>query len=294
MLKQTLFFSTPVRLSLKNLQLVISWKDSNDIVTRPIEDIGFMIIENQMIYLTIPLMNELVKNNVCVIFCDAKGMPSSILQGLYTNSTQGEILKSQVSVSEPAKKQAWRQIIEHKIKNQSLVLEKIHGLGDKLKPYYHGVKSGDTSNMEGIAARQYWQLLLGKDFKREREGLPPNNLLNYGYAILRAATARAILGSGLLPGLGLFHRNRYNAFPLADDLMEAYRPFVDDVVYEAAEEGIFELNKEAKQRLLKILTMDVKIGKVIRPLEIALTSTTASLVKYYKGEIKNLNLPIFE
>lgn len=293
MLKQTLFFSTPVRLSLKDLQLVISWKDSQDIVTRPIEDIGFMIIENQMIYLTIPLMNELVKNNVCVIFCDSKGMPCSILQGLDTNSTQGETLKYQISAPEPAKKQAWKQIIEHKIKNQSLVLDKIHGVGDKLKPYYLRVKSGDTSNMEGIAACQYWQLLFGKDFKREREGIPPNNFLNYGYAILRAATVRAILGSGLMPGLGLFHRNRYNAFPLADDLMEAYRPFVDNIVYEITEECNIDLTKDVKRRLLSILTIDVKMGKVTRPLEVALTSTTASLVKYYKSESKNLNLPIF-
>jgi len=294
MLKQTLFFSTPVRLSLKNLQLVISWKDSNDIVTRPIEDIGFVVIENQMISISIPLLNELVNNNVSVIICDSKGMPSSMLMGLDNNATQAESLKYQLDVSEPAKKQAWKQLVEQKIKNQSFVLDKVGASNHNLKAFYTTVLSGDSSNREGIAARQYWTHLFGKDFKREREGFAPNNLLNYGYAILRAATARALMGSGLLPALGIFHRNRYNAFPLADDIMEPYRPYVDEIVFNAAEEGLLELDKETKARLLNLLFTDVKIGKVTRPLTNALTITSASLLKYYKGETKKLTLPVFE
>ena len=163
-----------------------------------------------------------------------------------------------------------------------------------LKAFYTTVLSGDSSNREGIAARQYWTHLFGKDFKREREGFAPNNLLNYGYAILRAATARALMGSGLLPALGIFHRNRYNAFPLADDIMEPYRPYVDEIVFNAAEEGLLELDKETKARLLNLLFTDVKIGKVTRPLTNALTITSASLLKYYKGETKKLTLPVFE
>jgi CRISPR-associated protein Cas1 len=162
-----------------------------------------------------------------------------------------------------------------------------------LKAFYTTVLSGDSSNREGIAARQYWTHLFAKNFKREREGIPPNNLLNYGYAILRAATARALMGSGLLPALGIFHRNRYNAFPLADDIMEPYRPYVDEIVFNAAEEGLLELDKETKARLMNLLFTDVKIGKVTRPLTNALTITSASLLKYYKGEIKKLTLPVF-
>lgn len=292
MLKQTLFFSTPVRLSLKNLQLVITWKDNNDVVTRPIEDIAFVVIENQQISVSIPLLNELADNNVCVIICNSKGMPSSILTSLDSNSTQGESLKYQLATSEPSKKQAWKQIVEQKIRNQEAVLNKIGSTSNNLKAFYSNVLSGDSTNREGIAARQYWGSLFGKDFKRDREGLPPNNLLNYGYTILRAATARAIMGSGLLPALGIFHKNRYNTFPLADDLMEAYRPYVDEIVYNMAEEGVLEINKDAKQKLLNLLFADVKIGKVTRPLENALTITSASLLKYYKGEIKKLSLPI--
>lgn len=293
MLKQTLFFSNPAKLSLKNKQLVISSKDSNDYVTRPIEDIGYVIIENQQIILTIPLMNELLSNNVCLVICDAKGMPSSMLMGLDNNDTQAEIFKFQLNATEPSRKQAWKQIIEQKIKNQASVLDKVGVEHHNLKAYYSTVLSGDSSNREGIAARQYWTLLFGKGFRREHEGFPPNNLLNYGYAILRAATARALIGSGLLPLLGLFHRNRYNAFPLADDVMEPYRPYVDEIVFDAAEEGKLEIDKEAKMRLLRLLVTDVKIGKVTRPLSIALTITTASLVKYYKGESKKLLLPVF-
>ena len=292
MIKQTLFFSTPVYLSLKNCQIVISWKDSDDKITRPIEDIGCVVLENQMISITLPLLNELVKNNVAVILCDNKMMPTSMLQSLDANTTQAESLKFQLAVTEPMKKQAWKQIIESKIANQSAVLGLAGKNKDILKPYYDNVKSGDSDNREGLAAKIYWNSLLGNSFKREREGFSPNSLLNYGYSILRAAVARALLGSGLLPNLGIFHKSRYNAFPLADDVMEPYRPFVDEIVYRLYENGFTELNKESKSEIMRVLNCDVNIGKVKRPLQIALTMTTASLVKYYTGEIKKLSLPL--
>src|SRR5574344_1177912 len=295
MIKQTLFFSTPVMLSLKNQQMVISFKDSEDKVTRPIEDIGFVILENPMISITMPLLNELVKNNVSVILCDDRRMPNSMLMSLDSNYTQGESLKFQIEISEPIKKQVWKQIVESKIRNQALLLNKIHKCGDLLKPYYMNVKSGDIDNREGLAARIYWNNLLGKEFFRDRNGAPPNDFLNYGYSILRAATARALLGSGLMPSFGVFHRNRYNAFPLADDIMEPYRPYVDDLVYGIyINKGMKELNKETKAELLRLLFSDVNIGKVTRPLEIALTITTASLSRFYKGETKKMALPIIQ
>ena len=292
MIKQTLFFSTPVYLSLKNCQIVISWKDSDDKITRPIEDIGCVVLENQMISITLPLLNELVKNNVAVILCDNKMMPTSMLQSLDANTTQAESLKFQLAVTDPMKKQVWKQIIESKIKNQAAVLALAGKNKDILKPYYNNVKSGDSDNREGLAAKIYWNSLLGNSFKREREGCSPNSLLNYGYSILRAAVARALLGSGLLPNLGIFHKSRYNAFPLADDVMEPYRPFVDEIVYRLYENGFTELNKESKSEIMRVLNCDVNIGKVKRPLQIALTMTTASLVKYYTGEIKKLSLPL--
>lgn len=294
MIKQTLFFSTPVVLSMKNAQLVISWKDSDDKITRPIEDIGCVVLENQMISVTMPLLNELVNNNVAIILCDNRQMPSAMLQPLESNTTQAESLKNQLSATEPQKKQIWKQVVEAKIRNQAALLNRYGKGGDCLKPLVANVKSGDSDNREGMAAKLYWGRLFGTDFKRDRYGGFPNALLNYGYTILRAAVARALLGSGLMPNIGIFHKSRYNAFPLADDIMEPYRPYVDDIVYDLSANGCVDLNKESKMALLRVLACDVIIGKEMRPLQIALTFTSASLAKYFAGETKKLSLPLFQ
>ncbi len=266
MIKQTLMFSKPASLSLKDRQLVIDLRDSGQIVTRPIEDIGFVVVENQMVKMTVPLLNALTDNNVSVVFCDNRQMPRSMLMSLEGNSTLQECYRYQINASEPTKKRLWKQIVESKIKNQASLINRFGKSGEQLKPYYMNVKSGDSDNREGGAARIYWGLLFDGGFQREREGIPPNNLLNYGYAILRAAMARALVGSGLFPAFGLFHRNRYNAYPLADDMMEPYRPFVDEIVCRLyVEEGIEELDKTAKAELLKVLTTDVMMGKMTRP-----------------------------
>ena len=293
MIKQTLMFSSSVSLSLKDHQIVITFKDNKDTVTRPIEDIGFVVIENPQVSISVPLINELAANNVSVVFCDKKQMPRTMLMTLEGNATQQESYKYQMDASAPTKKNVWKQLVESKIKNQALLLNKLGKNGDALKPYYMNVKSGDTDNREGAAAREYWSQIFGEGFRREREGQPPNNLLNYGYTILRAAVARALIGSGLYPAFGVFHRNRYNAFPLADDVMEPYRPFVDEIVYYLYDDGaVSELNKDSKKKLLRVLFSDVKMGKVNRPLENALSLTTASLLKMYKGETDKLSLPM--
>ena len=293
MIKQTLMFTSPVYLSLKDGQLVITFKDNKDTVTRPIEDIGFVVIEHPEVSISIPALNELADNNVSVIFCDRKKMPKTMLMTLEGNITQQESYKYQIEASAPTKKNVWKQLVECKIRNQALLLNKLGKNGDVLKQYYMNVKSGDTDNREGAAAREYWGRIFDEGFKREREGLPPNNLLNYGYTILRAAVARALVGSGLYPAFGVFHRNRYNAFPLADDVMEPYRPFVDEIVYHLYYDGaVSELDNQAKSKLLRVLFSDVKMGKVTRPLENALSLTTASLLRMYKGETDKLSLPL--
>lgn len=293
MIKQTLMFSNPVSLSLKDNQMVITFRDNKDTVTRPIEDLGFVIIEHPMVNITIPLLNELAENNVSVVFCDKKQMPKTMLMTLEGNTTQQESYKYQMDASLPTKKNVWKQLVECKIKNQALLLNMLGKNGDVLKPYYMNVKSGDTDNREGAAAREYWSRIFDPGFKREREGPPPNNLLNYGYAILRAAVSRALIGTGLYPAFGVFHRSRYNAFPLADDVMEPYRPFVDEIVYHLYYDGaVTDLDSQSKGKLLRLLFSDVKIGKVTRPLENALSITTASLLKVYKGETDKLSLPL--
>lgn len=293
MIKQTLMFTSPVYLSLKDRQLVITFKDNKDTVTRPIEDIGFVVIENPEVTISIPVLNELADNNVSVVFCDKKKMPKTMLMTLEGNTTQQESYKYQMEASAPAKKNVWKQLVESKIRNQAQLLNKLGRNGDVLKQYYMNVRSGDTDNREGAAAREYWNRLFGDGFRREHEGSPPNNLLNYGYTILRAAVARALIGSGLYPAFGVFHHNRYNAFPLADDVMEPYRPFVDEIVYHLYYDGgISELDNQSKGKLLRVLFSDVNMGKVTRPLENALSLTTASLLKIFKGETDKLSLPV--
>ena len=295
MLKRTLCFTSPVMLSLKNGQMVIIFKElPEEKHTVPIEDIGMVILDNQMTGVTLPLLNELVDNGVAVVLCDKKGFPHALLQNLDANSLQGEFLRNQTSVGEVLKKQLWKQIVESKITNQAALLEKLHGKGNLLKPFYSHVKSGDSDNREGIAARIYWQALFGTGFVRDRYQEGINSLLNYGYAILRSATARALVIAGLTPSLGLFHHHRSNAFPLADDLMEPYRPFVDEIVHQPCEEGKYEINKETKQALLSCLTCDTHFPKVTRPLQVGLSMTMASLARCYAGEQKTLSLPLLK
>lgn len=293
MIKQTLFFTTPVSLSLKYNQIEIRYKDVEEVITRPIEDVGVIIVENQMVHFTIPLLNALADNNVAVIFCNAQCMPNTMLMPLESNAIQQEVYRFQIEASLPTKKRIWKDIIECKIRNQAALLDMLGRDGKVLKPYYMNVLSGDSDNREGLAAKIYWQQMYGRQFNRNRNGEDPNSLLNYGYAILRAV-ARALLGSGLFPAFGLFHRNRYNAFPLADDVMEPYRPFVDYAVYQIfgySSEAC--LDKEAKQSLVRVLFTDVKMKDQIRPLQVALSMTTASLVRALKDKKESIIYPSF-
>ena len=293
MLKRTLVFSNPISLSLKNCQLVLAFKDDPDNkMTIPIEDIGMVIIENQQVSITIPLMNALVEGNVQVVVCNDRGMPSAMLQSFEGNNLQGENLRNQMDVGEVMKKQLWKQIVEAKIRNQAALLDKVGQDGNILKQYYQNVKSGDTDNKEGIAARRYFSELFGESFLRDRTLPGINVLLNYGYTILRAATARALVSSGLLPAIGIFHHNRSNAFPLADDMMEPYRPYVDEIVYDLAMQGKLELTKDVKAELIQVLYADTLFSKVTRPLSVGLTLTSSSLSKCFAKEQSKLSLPI--
>lgn len=294
MLKRTLVFSNPMILSLKNQQLVIAYKDFPDEKTTvPIEDIGVVLLENQQTNITIPLLNALVENEVQVVICNSKGMPNAMVQGMNSNNLQGETLRNQIACGEVLKKQLWKQIVEAKIKNQASLLNNVGEDGNVLKPFYSNVKSGDTDNREGIAARIYFQHLFGDNFVRDRDEQGINALLNYGYSILRAATSRAIVSSGLLPAIGIFHHNRSNAYPLADDLMEPFRPFVDEVVYDLAMRGKTKLNKDVKGELISVLYADTIYENIKRPLSVGLSMTTASMAKCLSKEVNKLSLPSF-
>ncbi|MBW6479363.1 MAG: type II CRISPR-associated endonuclease Cas1 [Bacteroidales bacterium] len=294
MIKRTLFFAQPCRLTVKDRQLVASYPDGGETRSAPVEDLGFVVIENQQISISMPLLTELTNNNVAVVFCNSFHYPSSMLLNLDGHHIQQELFSHQVAATEPLKKNLWKQTVEAKIRNQAGALLKLSKDYRKVLHFADKVKSGDPENVEGSAARIYWPLLFGSTFTREQHGDPPNNLLNYGYAIIRAAVARALAGSGLLATLGIHHHNKYNAFCLADDIMEPYRPYVDLLVHEICshEENIDELKTELKLKLLEVLACDVRMGKQTRPLMIGLSSTTASLAKCFAGTAKKLNYPL--
>ena len=296
MLKRTLFISNPYHLSIKNSQLVASLKDGMVVKTVPVEDIGYLVLDHAQISFTMKLMEQLNENNVAVLFCNSKHMPSSMVLPLDSNHLQSELFRAQIGATEPLKKNLWKQTIEAKISNQAALLKKLNKNSIPLKTIAKTVKSGDNDNREGFAARLYWMELLGRTFIRDRFGEPPNPFLNYGYILLRSAVARALSGSGLLATLGIHHRNRYNAFCLADDIMEPYRPYVDEIVMNMNEKwpGTISLEKEHKAELLQLFAADVNINDNKRPLMVALSQTTASLARCYGGEVRKITYPEFE
>ena len=294
MIKRTVFFTTPCRLSTRNKQLIVEHLDNQSTTSTPIEDIGIVIVENPRVNISIPALNALCGNNCAVVLCDERHMPASMLVPLVSNSIQTETYKFQIEAGTPLKKRLWQQVVEAKIRNQAAVLNAVGQDGTLLKPYYSNVKSGDSDNREGLAARLYWSALFGKGFIRDKDEEGINSLLNYGYAILRAGMARAIMGSGLYPAFGLFHKNRYNAFPLADDLMEPYRPFVDEIVFNLIKEGDLTLDTGAKQALVRVMFRDTRIGENVRPLIISLSQSSSSLAKCYRGEMTKIAFPILE
>jgi len=290
MIKRTLFFGNKCSLTTKDEQLVIKTELRETSV--PIEDIGFVVIEHQESYLSIPALNKLSENNVAVIFCDAKHMPNSMLLNLNAHHIQHEIFKTQIEASEPLKKQLWQQTIKAKITNQAHLLDKINKTQHPLDYLAANVLSGDTDNREAVAAAYYWRNIFDFDFKRERFGDFPNLFLNYGYIVLRAAVARALSGSGMLNTLGIHHKNKYNAFCLADDIMEPYRPLVDAKVISIMEKySDKELTTAIKSELLSVLTETVYFDDKVSPLMVALTTTTSSLQQCFSGSTRKLIYP---
>ena len=296
MIKRTLYISNPAYLKLKQNQMLI--EDAKTRTTKgsvPIEDLAILVLDHFQITLSNQLLIRLQGNHVAVVTCDAHHLPLGLMLPLYGHTEYSERIKYQLQASEPLKKQLWKQTVEQKIKNQQLLLALNNKKSEPMLAYGLAVKSGDSTNREGRAAQYYWKQLFD-DFSRSRFGEEPNNLLNFGYAILRSIVARALVSSGMLPVLGIHHRNKYNPYCLADDIMEPYRPFVDKLVftYVAIHDAQEELTKEIKAHLLSIATQDVKIGNVVRPLLIAVTTTTASLYKCFTGERRQIKYPVLD
>lgn len=290
MLKKTILIERKTQITTKNLQLLISNEERQGSI--PIEDIGFLVVDHPETYLSINALNLLISHNASAIICNTSHLPHGMFLNLNSHHIQQELFKNQINTSVPLKKQLWQQTIVEKITNQGLLLEKITNKKNNLTFLASKVLSGDTTNMEAVAASFYWKSLFEHNFKRERFGNYPNNFLNYGYAILRAATARALSGSGLLNTLGIHHKSKYNAFALADDIMEPFRPIVDEIVIHIINNyDEQELNTKIKSEILSILTRTVYFKDEKSPLMVALQKTASSLQQCYSGQRKKIKYP---
>ncbi|MBU0696128.1 MAG: type II CRISPR-associated endonuclease Cas1 [Bacteroidetes bacterium] len=304
MIKRTLYFSNPAYLNLRDQQLQIDLPNLKALGKEdakkhiPIEDIGIVILDHQQITITHACMAALLANNVALITCNHTHHPVGLLLPIDGHHTQSERYKYQIEASQPLKKQLWQQTIQAKILNQAAVLFERGIPCENMVHWAKSVKSGDPDNYEGRAAAYYWKNVFPKklDFFRGREGDPPNNLLNYGYAILRAIVARGIVSSGLIPTLGIHHKNKYNAYCLADDVMEPYRPFVDKIVLKIIDDGenFLDLSTPIKSKLLGIASVDVSFERGTSPLMVGVQYTTASLAKCYEGGMRKINYPIIK
>lgn len=296
MIKRTIHIGTPCTLRRREQQLVVQYPKEMGIEdkTVPIEDIGVLILDHERVVVTQMLLAALLANNVAVITCNEQHMPTGMLLNLDGHTTQTEIFRAQIEASEPLRKNLWMQCVQAKLRNQAAVLDRSGVGGDALREFARNVRSGDPDNLEARGAALYWKSVFpaAMNFIRHRHGDPPNNLLNYGYAILRAVVARSLVGSGLLPTYGIHHRNKYNAYCLADDIMEPYRPWVDDMVLELLiKERIDpqEVTTEIKGHLLRLPTKDVRIDGQRSPLMMAVQRTTAALAQCFQdGERKGL------
>lgn len=300
MIKRTIHIGSPCTLRRREKQLVVQYPKDLGLPERtvPIEDIGVVLLDHERVVVTQMLLAALLENNVAVITCNEQHMPTGLLLNLDGHTVQTELFRHQIEASEPLRKNLWMQTVQAKLRNQAALLEQVGIPGDSIREFAKNVRSGDPDNLEARGAAHYWRHLFPGHFNfvRHRFGEPPNNLLNYGYAILRAVVARSLVGSGLLPTLGIHHRNKYNAYCLADDVMEPYRPFVDEIVLRMVVKDRVdtkELTTPIKGELLKVPTLDVLIDGKRSPLLVAVQRSTASLAQCFQGGQRKALYPVW-
>ncbi|MCU4166717.1 type II CRISPR-associated endonuclease Cas1 [Carboxylicivirga caseinilyticus] len=298
MIKRTLYFGNPAYLSKQQKQLKVTEpKTNNELGSIPIEDIGVMLLDNYQITITHGLIVALTHNNTAIISCDERHLPQGLMLPMDGHTLQTERLRFQIEMSEPLRKNLWQQTVKAKVENQASLLQIVEKENKRLKALVPQIQSGDPDNIEGRAASVYWKVLFEEtNFTRQRYGVAPNAHLNYCYAVLRAIVARALVGSGLSPTIGIFHRNKYNSYCLADDIMEPFRPYCDELVYNMWQEGEIdseEITIEQKRKLLSIATVDVQYDKQKSPLMVGLSRTTNSLYECLAGERRKIVYPQF-
>ncbi len=309
MIKRTIEISqNPAHLTVRDGQLLILRKEHppsrlpanppNLAASVPCEDIGVLLVEHSGCTFSHAALTALLEHDAAVVICGRDHLPAGLLLPVGRHSQIVPRIGQQIAVSRPLRKRLWKQIVQSKIRAQAANLPAGSAARTRLAVLARSVRSGDPDNVEAQAARTYWggyrDVLSDPGFRRDPDGATPNNLLNYGYAVLRAAVARALVAAGLLPALGIQHCHRANAFALADDLLEPLRPLVDQRVLELVRDGHTELIPAAKAALLELLTLRVRTGDQAGPLMVALHRYVASLVRCFAGESTSLEIPVFE
>ncbi|MEW5797251.1 MAG: type II CRISPR-associated endonuclease Cas1 [Candidatus Zixiibacteriota bacterium] len=280
-------------LSVRNEQLVIRRGEVE--LTVPLEDLAALVVSHPAVHYTQAVLTSLCRHGGAMVVCDQKRLPIGMVMPLVGHSTQTERFAAQREASVPLQKQLWKQVVRAKVVAQARLLKRLcehdHGLAQLAR----SIRSGDAGNIEGQASRRYWPAIFGPSFRRDPMAEDHNKLLNYGYAVLRAMVTRAICASGLHPSLGIHHHNRYDTFCLADDLMEPYRPLVDEIVVQLVRErgATVPLDKDCKAALIGgLASRRFEADKEKRTLFDLLTGVTASLAGVYTGERSRLYLPI--
>jgi CRISP-associated protein Cas1 len=295
MIRKTVEFATPgTRLSVAHQQLVVERPDMPR-ATLPIEDLGVVIVDDLRATYTQAVFLDLLAAGATVMVAGRDHLPAGMMLPLDAHHVQTERHLAQVEAGLPVKKRIWQTLVRTKVSQQSAVLRHFTGQDEGLLPLSRRVRSGDPDNLEAQAAQRYWPRLFGKDFRRDREADGINALLNYGYAVMRAAIARAIVASGLIPSLGVFHSHRANPFCLADDLLEPYRPYVDWRVRLLTNEAGSErpdLNDRAvRATLLSLFNETVLVGERRNPMLLAIQASAASVGRALTGGEETLALP---
>jgi len=297
MIKRTIEIARePAHLAVKLDQLLIQRHEANlqTAASIPCEDIGLLLVDEPRTSYSHHALVKLLEFGAAVVICGRDHLPAGLLLPISGHTEVVHRLHDQMAVSKPLAKRLWQQIVVAKIRGQAANLPAGSSIQRKLLTLAGEVRSGDPSNVEAHASKLYWSAWLGEEnpFKRDPDGDGLNGMLNYGYAVMRAAVARALVAAGLHPALGIHHANRSNPFCLADDLMEPLRPLVDARVRELRTWNLQEIGPKSKPHLLSLLTVAARVGDQTGPLMVGLHRTVASLLRCYRGEEKRRLLPL--
>jgi len=266
-------------------------RDGEEVGRIALDDIGGVITHAQGLRWSNTVFTRLSERGVPVVICGTNHAPVAVLWPMDGHHMQGARMRAQIGAARPLQKQLWRQVVCAKIRMQGTVLERHGQPSGAFEMLARKVRSGDPDNVEAQAARRYWRLLFGEEFSRDRQAGGTNGLLNYGYTVLRAIVSRAICAAGLHPTIGVFHANRANAFALADDLMEPYRPLVDHMVKKLVAEGIEDVTPDAKRRLAMVSTLDLEQEQQVSPLSVQVQRLAHSLAVSFETGRARLSVP---